>query len=111
MINQLVLFQKMYDFILYIYPIIDRIPKSHRLVLGREIEKLSIKILLLIIKANQKSVDDRHFIQEKISTKVNALRILFRLTKDLKFISINQYELLSKKLNEIGKFLYCWSKI
>lgn len=111
MTEQLILFQKLYELVIIIYPIINRIPKSHRMVLGRYLEDNCIVLLLLVIKANKTRDINRKVLQDEISDKLDSLRILVRLTKDLKFLSINQYALLAEKLNEIGKMVYCWSNL
>jgi len=41
---------------------------------------------------------------------LDKLRILIRLSKDLHFISIRQYEFVANKVNEIGKMLGGWMK-
>ena len=109
--DNLVIFQKIYDFVLLIYPIINHIPKSHRMVLGRHLGDNCIRLLLLVTKANKTRDVSRKILQDEISDSLDSLRILIRLTKDLKFLSISQYALLAKNLNEIGKMVYCWSKV
>lgn len=108
--NKLILFQKVYDFLVYFYPIINRIPKSHRLVLGKTLEEICIELLLLIVEANKTNGEERRCLQKNISDKVDALRILIRLSKDLKFISIKQYVFTAEKVNEMGKMLNGWMK-
>ncbi len=107
-IEKLIIFQKIYDFLLWLYPLVNRIPKSHRLILGRSIEEEGIKILLLSIQANKIRDDSRKVVQTQISDELDKLRILIRLTKDLHFMSITQYQHASEKINEIGKILYGW---
>jgi len=109
-IEKLIIFQKIYDFLLWLYPLINRIPKSHRLILGRSIEEEGIKILLLSIEANKLKDNSRKIIQQQMSDELDKLRILIRLTKDLHFMSIAQYQHAAEKINEIGKILYGWMK-
>lgn len=109
-IDKLVIFQKIYDFLLWLYPLINRIPKSHRLILGRSIEEEGIKILLLSIETNKLRDDPRKIVQQKMSDELDKLRILVRLTKDLHFMSISQYQHAAEKINEIGKILYGWMR-
>jgi len=109
-IEKLIIFQKIYDFLLWLYPLINRIPKSHRLILGRSMEEEGIKILLLSIEANKLKDNSRKIIQQQMSDELDKLRILIRLTKDLHFMSITQYQHAAEKINEIGKILYGWMK-
>jgi hypothetical protein len=110
MAEQLLIYQKIYDLVLWLYPAINRIPKSHRLVLGRYLEEVSIQILVLVIKANKKRDKERVSLREKISEMLDILRILIRLTKDRKFMSIKQYVFAVEKINEIGRMLNAWMK-
>ena len=107
--DKLIIFQKIYDFRLWLYPLINRIPKSHRLVLGKHLEELAISILLLSVKANKTRDITRKEIQLEISDKLDELRILIRLAKDLRFMSVAQYSHAAEKINEIGKILYGWT--
>lgn len=108
MAEQLLIYQKLYDTILWLYPCINRIPKSHRLVLGRHIEQLSITLLLLVIKANKARGQGRFALQEQISDELDCLRILIRLAKDVRCISVKQYSTVAEKINEIGRMLTGW---
>jgi len=109
--EKLLIFQRTYDFLLLLYPVINRIPKSHRLVLGRNLEEIGISLLVFIIKANKVRGRPRTELQLTISDNLDSLRILIRLTKDLKFMSIKQYTLAAEKINEIGRMLYSWMKV
>jgi len=108
MSEKLLIFQKSYDLALWLYPTINRIPKSHRLVLGRHLEELLLRFLTSIIKANKTRDKERLEIQKHLSDTLDCLRILIRLSKDLRFISISQYTQTIIRLNEIGKMLYGW---
>ena len=111
MTEQLLIYQKFYDFILAFYPVINHIPKSHRLVMGRHLEELCLLLLTLIIKANRERGNNRTILQTQISDELDVLRILVRLSKDLKFMSIKQYTLIAERLNEVGKMVYSWTHI
>lgn len=73
-------------------------------------EEEGIKILLLSIEANKLKDNSRKIIQQQMSDELDKLRILIRLTKDLHFMSIAQYQHAAEKINEIGKILYGWMK-
>lgn len=107
-IDKLIIFQKIYDFLLWLYPLINRIPQSHRMVLGRRVEEIGIDLLLLSIQANKIKDGERKVVQLKMSDELDKLRILIRLNKDLRFISVNQYQHAAEKVNEIGKILHGW---
>jgi four helix bundle protein len=108
MMNNLKLYQKMYDLILYSFPIIDRFPKKQKFVLGQQIENCMIEITKLIVHANKlKSRRSKLF---EIDIELEKLRLLVRLAKDLGFMSIKKYGNHAEKINEIGKILGGWMK-
>ena len=111
MCHKLLIFQKSYDLLLWLFPVINRIPKSHRQVLGKLLEEHGLSLLLLIIKANQSQGESRSNLQLSISSDLDSLRILLRLTKDLKFMSIKQYAMGTEKINEIARMLNAWMKV
>lgn len=110
MAEQLLIYQKLYDLVVWLYPLINRIPKGHKQVLGKQMEELCISLLLLILKANKAKGASRALLQLQFSDELDCLRILIRLGKDLRFISIKQYTLAAEKVNEIGRMLSGWMK-
>lgn len=108
MLDDLIIFQKVYDLILWLYPAVNKFPKSQRFVLGQRIENTVLEILKGIIQANQESNKLPYL--KQVSIDLDKLRILVRLSKDLKFINIRQYRFVAEKINEIGKILGGWMK-
>jgi len=108
MFQDLIIFEKIYELILWLYPTVNKFPKSQRFVLGQRIEDTILEILEGIIEANQER--DKTIYLKRTSVELDKLRILIRLSKDLKFISIRQYQFVSEKINEIGKMLGGWIK-
>ena len=108
MFQDLVIFQKVYDLILWLYPTVNKFPKSQRFVLGQQIENTVLEILKGTIQANQES--NKLLYLKQISVDLDKLRILIRLSKDLKFISLRQYQFAADKINEIGRILGGWMK-
>jgi len=108
MFQDLSIFEKIYEIILWLYPTVNKFPKSQRFVLGQHIENTILEILTGIIEANQHKYKVPYL--KKISVKLDKLRILLRLSKDLKFISLRQYKFICTKVNEVGRMLGGWLK-
>ncbi|MBU0974261.1 diversity-generating retroelement protein Avd [Patescibacteria group bacterium] len=108
--NKFILHQKTYDYILYLYPLINRLPKNHRLILGRKLEELALELLLSLMRANKARGIERKKLQQKSSDYLDYLQIMVRLAKDTRLISIKQYLANAEKLNEIGKMLSSWMR-
>ena len=108
MFQDLKIFQKTYDFMLWIYPRINAFPKSQRFVLGQQMQNSVIDILKGIIQANTERNKLPYL--KQVSTDLDKLRILVRLSKDLHFINIRKYECACSYVNEIGRMLGGWIK-
>ena len=103
--DKFILHQKTYDFILWLYPLINRLPKNHRLILGRQLEELALSLLMSLMKANKARGADRQKFQIESSDTLDYLRIMLRLSKDTRLISVKQYLTCTEMLNEVGRML------
>lgn len=106
--QNLPIFEKTYELILWLYPAVNKFPKSQRFVLGQQIENTALNILKGIIQANAERAKLPYL--KQVSVELDKLRIIIRLAKDMKFFSVRQYEFSAGKINEIGKMLGGWIK-
>ena len=108
MIEDLKIFNKTYEFIKWLHLLLNKFPKSERYTLAQNIETISLSLLENIIQSN----NDFNKIPslKKAIIELDKLRIFFRLSKDLQFISFDKYEKGSALINEIGKMLAGWFK-
>lgn len=97
--DNLIIYQKMYDLILYSVPIINWFPTSQRYVLGQQIQNCMLEIASLIVRAN-KSQQYRKAKIFDIDTELEKLRLLLRLANDLGFMSIKKYGIHAGKVDE-----------
>ena len=103
---ELKILQKMYDLILYIYPVLVQFPKSEKFAMVAEIKKTCFEILRLITRANKEKQKLEHLRQ--LDASLELLRTQIRLSVDLKFIPTKKYEVISIHLAEVGKMLGGW---
>jgi hypothetical protein len=77
---------KLYDFILWVIPKLDKFPRSQKFVLGDRIESLLLDILELLIDAaySRKKAP----LLRSANLKLEKLRYLMRLSKDLKLLNM-----------------------
>jgi four helix bundle protein len=111
-VNGLPILEKTYELILWLYPTVNKFPKSQRFVLGQRIENGVLKIVEEIIEMRVMIGKEEKLKQlQKISTEMDKTRMLIRISKDLKFIKTSQYIFATEKINEMGKMLGGWIKI
>lgn len=103
MLDDLKLYKESYDFFLWLWPLINKFPKSEKYVLGEKIKLCFIIFFENIIAYNYNF--ERQESLKKANIELEKLRLFIRLAKDLNLINFNKYEIASRKLNEIGKLL------
>jgi four helix bundle protein len=106
--KELIIYQKHYDLIIYSFPIINRFPRDQRFVLGQQIENSMLEIAKMIVHVNKlKQKKMRLF---EIDVELEKLRLLIRLAKDLKMMTISKYGHHCERMDEIGRLLGGWIK-
>ncbi len=108
MLNDLIIFQKVYDFLLWLKPTVQRFTKAHKYSLGADLEKKTLELLEQIVRANL-SRDKRPFIEECF-VRYEIIQVFIRLAREYNLLSAKQYEYASKQLAEIGRLLGGWLK-
>ncbi len=106
MLDDLVIYQKTYDFILWLHPVVNKFPKSQRFILGQHIENATIDLIRSFIIANAER--EKHAVLRRASAELDELRMFIRLAKDLGFMSVRQYGIAAERMNEIGRMLSGW---
>ena len=106
--EHLLIFQKTYLLLQDVYRDCNAFPKSQKFILGQRIENSATDILEWIIIAN--NVPKKLPYLQKVSLELEKLRIFIRLSKDLKFLVFKRYDVLTEKIDEIGKMLGGWIK-
>jgi four helix bundle protein len=102
-VEGLTLYQKAYDFLLYIYPTVAKMPKYEKFTLQMQIKNSIIDFTKLIVRANRSTTKKSHLYEA--DTELQMLKMLIRLSHDLRYIPTKKYEVISVKLTELGKIL------
>lgn len=108
MIEDMKIFHKTYEFIKWLHTLLNKFPKSEKYTMAQKIENTALNFLESIIQSNNDF--DKNLSLQKAIIELDKLRIFFRLSKDLQFISFDQYEYGSNFINEIGRMLGGWYK-
>lgn len=104
------IFKKSYDLYKDFYNLRLSVPKQDRYTLWQKCESLLIDVLEGIIFASQQSKLEKLPTLEKMSVKLNFLRVCIRLMKDVKAIDAKKYIIIEANLDEIGRMLGGWIK-
>lgn len=106
--NELPIIQRTYDLIRWYVPILNRLPRDHKFILGDRIISGLYDLLENLITARYSK--NRLVILQPLNTRLDILRHQTRLLLDLELIESPRYEYASKLINEIGIDLGAWIK-
>lgn len=108
--NDLPIIQRVYDFYKLFYQYLDHFPKKSRGVLGQKIETIILELLESITRASFAKLNFKSSDLQTASIKLDFLKILVRLSYELRVIDQKKYLTMEEKLIEIGKMLGGWIK-
>ena len=90
------------------YQYIQLFPKKDKYTLGQKIDNLILDIMELILSAANSQREERCNLLRKASLKIDLLKILIRLAKEIKALDNKKYIRLEEELQEIGRMLGGW---
>jgi hypothetical protein len=106
--EEIPIIQKTYDLIKWYVPILNRLPKNHRFLLGDRMVTGLYDFLEQLIKARfEKNKLAR---LEDLNSQLAILRYQTRLLLDFQQMEVRRFEYVSKLINEIGTELGGWIK-
>ena len=97
---------RLYDYLLWMVPKLDKFPRSQKFVLGDRIETLILDILDHLIDAAYSK--HKQAALRTANLKLEKLRYLIRLSKDLQLINLKTYEFSARSVDSIGRSIGGW---
>ncbi len=90
---------KLYDLLLWAVPKLEKLPRGQKFLIGDRIENLLLDILELLIDAAYSR--SKGALLRQANLKLEKLRYLVRLAKDLKLINMQAYEQAARRIDEV----------
>lgn len=106
--KELPIIQRTYDLIRWYVPILNRLPRNHKFMLGDRITGGLYSLLEELIKARYESQKLKRL--EPLNSQLDILRHQTRLLLDFELISTERYQYAGEFLNGIGNELGGWIK-
>ncbi|MCX6720659.1 MAG: four helix bundle protein [Candidatus Staskawiczbacteria bacterium] len=104
------IFKKTYELYKEFYSLRNSIARQDRYTIWQRCENLILDILENILWASQLFKIEKLPVLEKVSLRLNFLRVFFRLCKEIKVLDNKKYCLLQEDVDEIGRMLGGWIK-
>ena len=106
--DELPIVQRTYDLVKWYVPILNRLPRNHKFMLGERIITELYELLEGLITARYAS--QKLTLLKQLNGKLDILRYQTRLLFDFELISLKRYEYIQEKLQGIGVELGGWIK-
>ena len=100
--DSMILYQKTYDFLKYIYPVLAQFPKFEKFALQTQIKTAIFEMMKNIIRFRKTGTKSHIYAAD---VELEFLRTLIRLSYDLEYKAMGKprYEVASRYLAELGK--------
>jgi hypothetical protein len=92
------------------HKLIFKFPKHERYSLGEKIENSILEAIEILITANQASKYEKEKILIKANSKIELLKILFRISLNCEIMDGKVYLEMEARLQEIGRMTQGWIK-
>ena len=97
-----------YDLLVVATELTKNMPRDYKASVGKEIRDECVRLSVLVFRAN--SAGDKTPYLDKLIERNQVLELLFRLSKDMRFISVAQYARAIALTSMIGKQAGGWKK-
>ncbi|MFV9505890.1 MAG: diversity-generating retroelement protein Avd [Oscillochloridaceae bacterium umkhey_bin13] len=106
--NEIPIFAKTYDLLLWLVPATLKYPREHRFALALRTQQAAFEFNELIVLARK--TRDKRDLLIRADAHLEQVRLYLRLAHDLKLLSLRQYEHASREVSSIGALLGDWMK-
>jgi hypothetical protein len=106
--KDLPIFVKWLDFLKWLLLTTDKFPKKARFTFSDRINNLALNIVEDLVEARY--TKQRGIILARTNLNLEKLRVLIRISYELRFISFKAYEQATYSINEVGRMLGGWLK-
>ena len=106
--DELPIIQKTYDVIKWYVPIVNRLPRDQKFMLGERLVTGLYELLeeLIVLRYAPKKLERL----QALNDRLDILRYQTRLLFDFDLIAVKRYEYAAKLLNGVGRDLGSWIK-
>ncbi|MBU1369588.1 MAG: four helix bundle protein [Bacteroidetes bacterium] len=106
--ENLPVFKASYDLLLNIYQFTGKFTREYKYTLGEKIKNETLLLLVLVYRAN--SSKNKVEILQNAHEQIELIRLMIRLVKDLKQISLNSFIRINQQVENVSKQLTGWQK-
>ena len=87
----------------------EKFNRAYRFTIGERLSSLGLDLMTALVEAAY--TREKESLLLEANQKINSLRYLLRLAKDLKLMTVDSYGFSAEKLDEIGRMVGGWRKV
>ena len=102
------MYKATYDLLLAIFQLTKEFTKEFKYTVGEGLKKETIELLTMIYRANSRYQKDD--VLQMAREQIEVIRLLIRVMKDMKQISLNKFVKINQVVENVSKQLSGWQK-
>ncbi len=106
--SELPVYKATYDLLIAIFQFTKEFGKEYKYTVGESLKKETIDLLTLIYRANSKQ--DKEDVLKTAREQIEVIRLLIRVMKDMKQISLDKFVKINESVEQVSKQLTGWQK-
>lgn len=101
--DTLPVYKASFDLMLMVFEFCRHFRKEYKYTLGEKLKNETLEMIMNIYRANSKK--DKSQLLQNARENIEVVRLLFRLTKDMKLIPLNKFISINEKIENISEQL------
>jgi len=106
--DNLPVYKASYDLLVEIFQFVKSFNKEYKYTVGEKLKDETLEMIMNIFRANSRQ--QKKEVIQRARENIEVIRVLLRLTKDLKQININKFVTINEKIENVSKQLAGWQK-
>jgi hypothetical protein len=106
--NELPVFKASYDLFLDIFQFTANFKREYKYTVGEKLKNETLALIVLVYGAN--SLKNKVEIIQQAREQIELIRLLIRVLKDLKQISLKSFVRINEQIENVSKQLAGWQK-
>lgn len=108
--EEMVIFTRTFDLLTWLLPSAEGFPKAQRFTVTKRLTDAALDFQEALFHANARRDGERLEYLQEADAHLDKLRLYLRLVYQWQWLSVGQYEHVSKMVEEIGRLLGGWIK-
>ena len=108
LVYELPVYKASYDLLMEVFETVKHFKREYKYTVGEKLKDETLEMLMNIYRANIRR--EKKETLQKAREHLEVVRLLMRLTKDMKQININRFVKVNQKIETISKQLTGWQK-